>query len=257
MRRFFIDSSELRAPEPAIRKADARHIKNVLRLRPGDRILLIDGSGFEHEARIERFDDGAVIVSILRRIPTTAESPLEITLAQALVKDKKMDRLVRQLTELGISRWVPFAAERSVPRPDEKRIAARISRWEKIAREAVKQCRRGRAPVIGPLLSFGETLDMARGYDMKIAFWEAEARGPDRPGIDPAGGIKTLFVLIGPEGGFSSREMTAARGCGFTTLSLGPRILRTETATVAAATLAQYLFGDMGQNSLDKTGGIQ
>jgi 16S rRNA (uracil1498-N3)-methyltransferase len=257
MRRFFIDSNDLSAPVPAIRGADARHIKNVLRLRPGDRILLIDGTGFEHEARIERFEAGVVMVSIHRRVPAAAESPLQITLAQALIKDKKMDRLVRQLTELGISRWVPFSAERSVPRPDEKRISARIIRWEKIAREAVKQCRRGRTPEIGPLLSFDETLDLARGYDRKIAFWEAEARGPDRTGINPAPGISSLFVLIGPEGGFSTREMAAARSCGFLTLSLGPRILRAETATVAAVALVQYLFGDMGQNSLDKTGGIE
>ncbi|MCG6973887.1 MAG: 16S rRNA (uracil(1498)-N(3))-methyltransferase [Desulfobacterales bacterium] len=254
MRYFFVDSLE---PEDAIFSItgpDARHIRTVLRLKPGDKIGLFDGKGFDCEAQIVDFSPGKVTASLIRRFPSTAESPIQITIAQGFLKERKMDGLVRQLSELGITKWMPFIAERSVSIPDKKQLASRAKRWEKIAKEAVKQCRRGRIMKIGDTASFSQVLNLAGDCDLKIAFWENESR-PVQP-INPQSPVQTVFALIGPEGGFTRREIEVAKDYGFIAASLGPRILRAETAAVAASVLLQYLFGDMNQKYLDKKTGL-
>jgi 16S rRNA (uracil1498-N3)-methyltransferase len=244
-------------PKPAgagdavdIRGSDAHHIKDVLRLPVGGRIGLFDERGYSYEARIEAASPGVVRVRILGvPQPAANESSIDITLAQAYLKDKNMDRLVRQVTELGASCWIPVFSDRSIPKPDPRRLASRLQRWQKISREAVKQCRRGRSLVFEPAVSFAEMLDCSHGYDLNVIFWEKHPRGfgmdggsvGDRP-------IRRILVLLGPEGGFSKGEVAAAKAVGFVTAGLGPRILRAETATVAALTLIQTRFGDMGEN---------
>ncbi|MBW2604302.1 MAG: 16S rRNA (uracil(1498)-N(3))-methyltransferase [Deltaproteobacteria bacterium] len=247
MRYFLIKPSEREDSILNITGPDARHIKTVLRMKPGDKIGLFDGKGFEYAAKIVDLSVGRVKVSIVRRFRSTAESPLQITVAQAFLKEKKMDGLVRQLSELGIVKWIPFIAERSVPRPDKKQLSARTKRWEKIAKEAIKQCRRGRIMEIGETVSFEEMLNLGQYCDLKVAFWEDELQPvhADLPGSD--GQIKTVFALVGPEGGFTRKEIEKAGDRGFVTAGLGPRILRAETATVAVSVLLQYLFGDMSQ----------
>ena len=175
---------------------------------------------------------------------------MQIVLAQAYLKDKKMDELVRRLTELGVTRWIPFMARRSVPTPDEKRGLARHQRWQKISLEAVKQCRRSRPMTIDAPVSFAQALEMAQSHDLKLFFWEGVGAAPlTRPAGQP--GPKRVFVMVGPEGGFDADEQRRAQAQGFCMTGMGPRILRAETATVAACTLIQFLFGDMGQNVLD------
>jgi len=225
MRYFFIEQSELSGTAAVITGSDARHIKTVLRLKPGDKIGIFDGRGFEYRAEIIALSPERIKVSITNRFPSTAESPVQIIVAQAFLKEKKMDGLVRQLTELGVTKWIPFFAERSVSRPAKKQISARTQRWKKIAREALKQCKRGRIMEIGETVSFEEVLNLGESCDLKVVFWE---------------------------GGFTSREIESARDRGFVTAALGPRILRTETATIAASVLLQYVFGDMSQKNLDK-----
>ena len=158
-----------------------------------------------------------------------------------------MDGLVRQLSELGIVKWIPFIAERSVPRPDKKQLLARTKRWEKIAKEALKQCRRGRIMEIGETVTFEEMLDLSQFCDLKVAFWEDELQPVHANLLESGEKINTVFALIGPEGGFTQKEIEKAEHRGFITVGLGPRILRAETATVAACVLLQYLFGDMSQ----------
>lgn len=251
MNRFFIDPSEADASVPVISGTDANHIKNVLRLKPGDNILLFDGKGVEYEARITALSSKRVEVSILHRFLSTTESPVQMTVAQAFLKDRKMDTLIRQLTELGITKWVPFISARSVPRPNKKRLAARKERWEKIARESLKQCRRGRVMEIGSVVSFENALNMGKACDLKILFWEKETEPADfkfLPSDDSP--YDKVFAVLGPEGGFTPAEIEIARDFGFVTATLGPRILRAETATIAACTLLQFFLGDM-KKSLD------
>ncbi|MGD9334062.1 MAG: RsmE family RNA methyltransferase [Desulfobacterales bacterium] len=252
MRHFFIEPSKIFGSTSIITGSDARHIKTVLRLKPGDKIGLYDGRGFEYRAEIISFSPEGINISITDRFPSTAESPVQIAIAQAFLKEKKMDGIVRQLTELGITKWIPFFAERSVSRPDNKQIKARTQRWKKIAKEALKQCKRGRIIEIGETVSFEEMLDLGESFNLKIVFWESEFKLVNSELPKPDRRIKTIFAVLGPEGGLTSQEIESARNRGFVTAALGPRILRAQTATLAASVLLQYIFGDMGQKHLDK-----
>lgn len=249
MRYFFIEQPATDGATALISGPDARHITTVLRLKPGDKIGLFDGRGFEYQARIEAVSSRSVQVAVLNSFPSTAESPVEIIVAQAFLKERKMDGLVRQLTELGITQWIPFFAQRSVPRPNKKVLSARSERWQKIAKEALKQCKRACVPKIGEPASFEEMLSLGRTCDFKIAFWEDESTPLTALPMQPKQKIKTIFAMLGPEGGFTVREIETARERGFITAALGPRILKAETATVAACVLLQYLYGDMGKKS--------
>jgi len=245
MRRFYVDPAVLGTTDVKIRGDDARHIRNVLRMTAGHHLILFDGSGEEHEAEITAVSGDAVSVRLVKRFRASLESPLDLAVAQGLLKDKKMDELVRQLTELGMTRWVPFQADRSIPKQDEKKRLAHCERWGKIAREALKQCGRSRPPEVGSVVSFHEMLASAEGYSVKLFFWEKALSGlPERPpDIDSCN--LSVFVTLGPEGGFNEHETAHAIDAGFTVCSLGPRILRAQTAALAAAALVQYRYGDM------------
>ncbi|MBT9439249.1 MAG: 16S rRNA (uracil(1498)-N(3))-methyltransferase [Desulfobacterales bacterium] len=247
MRRFFIEQTKITSTKIFITGSDAAHIKKVLRMKSGDRIGLFDGRGFEYEARIENLLAGSVEVSITKRFLSASESPVQIIVAQALLKDKKMDILARQLTEIGITKLIPFTSIRSVPRPDKKRLSERRKRWEKIAIEALKQCRRGHVTEIGETITFNDVIKIDDECDLKIVFWENESK-PISDAVQQVHDrhYRKILAVLGPEGGFTEKEIEDARACGFVTASLGPRILRAETATVAACTILQYLFGDMG-----------
>jgi 16S rRNA (uracil1498-N3)-methyltransferase len=250
MRFFFIKHPIPTGTSSFLKGSEAKHIKNVLRLKPGDEIGLFDGQGREYLARIAAFSGNDIEIEILRSFPSAAESNIDITVAQAYLKERKMDGLVRQLTELGVLKWIPFFAERSISRPDDARLATRRKRWIKIAREALKQSKRGRLLEIGIPVSFEKLLNLASGYDLKIVFWENESNPFDVADFHRSDdALKQILVMLGPEGGFTESEIDTATARGFTTVGLGPRILRAETATLAAVTLVQYLFGDMGKKS--------
>jgi len=247
MRYFFIEPAALLKPTVAIDGSEVRHIKRVLRLKPGDAIRLFDGEGFEYEAVIRRFVADRVELNIIQRFAGTKESPVQIAVAQALLKEKKMDRLLRHLCELGLAQWIPFTSERSIPQPGEKRMPARVERWNKIVKESAKQCRRARLPEINKTLAFEEVLDYGRSCDLMVVFYENESASlnsiilqiaPPHP--------QKILMIMGPEGGFSNQEIIMAGAAGCLVAGLGPRILRAETATIAAITLVQSLFGDMG-----------
>ena len=247
MRHFFIDPSPAKNSLVAIQQSEAHHIKNVLRLKPGDRIKLFDGTGFEYEAVIRKMSAAKVDVEILNKVRATIRCGTQIMVAQAFLKEKKMDDLVRKLCELGVAKWVPFFSQRSIARPDASRLAGRTRRWHRIAAEALKQCRRIDLPDIAGPLSFKEVLDLSKTCDLNIVFWENESTPLDS-GIESSRKhpIRKILLMLGPEGGFTQQEIEMAEHSGFVVAGLGPRILRAETATLAAVTLVQYLFGDMG-----------
>ncbi len=252
MRRFFIHPKEISNPTPALADDEARHIKNVLRLKPGDNIRLFDGSGCEYDAKIMTLSDKSAEVPILHRIDSIDDPSVEITFAQAFLKARKMDLLVRQLTELGISKWIPFIAKRSVPKPDTKHLFTRAERWEKIVIEALKQSNRGHFTKVGGTVSFEDILGLAPDHDLKIVFWENESKPLHRALSSNTGSYRKILAVMGPEGGFTPEEIEDARAAGFVTATLGPRTLRAETASIVACALLQYLFGDMGKNVLTK-----
>lgn len=226
---------------------DARHIRNVLRLKPGDGIVLFNSNGDEFKARIVGFEGEAVTALIQASSRPVRESPVSIVLAQAILKEKKMDRVVRQLCEIGISAWMPFFGARSVARPGAKKLAIRVERWRKIAVEAAKQSRRLQVPRIRPAADLEAVLAAAEGFGLKIAFWEGAPVSGGWP--NPGNSTDSVFLLVGPEGGFAEEEVARARDRGFVPASLGPRILRAETAAVVVCALAQHRYGDLGSPS--------
>ena len=253
MRYFFVDPSQLTGTRAVLEGSEASHIRTVIRLKRGDAVGLVDGTGFEYSAVIDRILTGRVELEITARRMSAGKSPLSLTVAQGFLKEKKMDLVVRQLSELGATRFIPFVCERAVARPGAGRGSFRRERWHKIAVESLKQCRRGDVMGIGEVHGFDELLARGRDHDLALFFWEdatlpIPALPPGRP--EPA----SVLAVLGPEGGFSEPEAQAAEAAGFHRVRLGPRILKAETAAVAAAAVVQHLFGDLGagQKHLDK-----
>ncbi len=255
MRRFFIAPEQFEKDHPMVTGPDVHHLRDVLRMRSGDEIQVFDGRGHVHRARIVALERDRVRLEWMAPVASDKESPLSLTVAAAMLKDKKMDRLVRQLTELGVTRWSPYFAGRSVPAPVPERVDARVQRWRRIALEAVKQCGRGMPMRIDPPVDFEKLLTQAKDYGLKLICWErATCNAPigrQRP-AEPGSAI----LMIGPEGGFTGQEVEQAKEAGFHAVGMGPRILRADTAVLAATVITQSLFGDMDENLLDNAGAV-
>ncbi|MEA2059214.1 MAG: 16S rRNA (uracil(1498)-N(3))-methyltransferase [Thermodesulfobacteriota bacterium] len=246
MYRFYIHNTAVQGKTAELSGQDAKHLVNVLRIRCGETIELFDGKGLNLTAEVKEIAQGSVKLAVMDTFAPRCESPIHLSLAQGMLKDRKMDKLIRHLTELGAAEWIPFWGERSVPKPDKKRIQQRMKRWEKIAKESLKQCRRSLLPLIHTPLSFDQLMDVSQDYGMKIAFFENATCSVKSILDKNSGAFNKFLVLIGPEGGFSDREMDLAEKYGFQIYSLGPRILRAETASIAACALIQNFFGDLG-----------
>lgn len=219
----------------------ANHISRVLRLRTGDALALFDGRGGEYAARIEQFRKGAVIVAVGDRSSPVRESPLALTLAQGVSRGERMDWVVQKATELGVTRIIPVLTERAVVKLDGRQAERKLLHWQGIATAACEQSGRDRIPIIAAPLAMAEFLgSVDRRATRVLLSPTASLRVTDLP--QPQAGI---LVLIGPEGGLAEAEQHAALAAGFTAVRLGPRVLRTETAAVAALTLLQHQFGDL------------
>ena len=243
MQKFIIPKIDTIPSKATLHGQDAKHLSKVLRLKKGDRIEITNGEGKDFTAIITFISPANIGLDIIDEYDSLTESPIDITLCSGMLKDKKMDLVIKHLTQLGIREWIPFFCERSVPTPDIKRMENRKNRWKTIAKESLKQCRRSRLPQISNPLSFEKLLVHSASYDLKIAFWEKATQRLNT--LKRASSNKKVLVLIGPEGGFSKTEMIMAKGKGFLSYSLGPRILRAETASISSCTLVQHLLGDM------------
>lgn len=259
MRFFFVDPARVGAERAQLDGDEAQHIKNVLRLRPGDEIGLLDGAGHEYSGVIAGLSGAGVEVRLTGSRPAPGGSRIRLSVAQGFLKEKKMDRLAHQLSELGVHRWVPFVSERAVARPDLDRTRARQRRWHKIALEALKQCRRSHLMAVDPVADFERILALSAEHELSVLFWEENA-GMALEGELGAGSGRpeSILLVIGPEGGFTAEEARAAAAAGFRVAGLGPRVMKAETAAVAACAIVQHLFGDLapGQKNLDKNGPI-
>lgn len=294
--RFYVDANAIQGDIATMTGQDAKHLVNVLRLGPNTKVELADGHGTHYLAIIEEVSFKKVVFKIIDTTFGDAESPVHITIAQGMLKDKKMDVILRHLTELGIKEWIPFFASRSVPSPvhSKKKIDpgiikksglhikttdARVERWERIVRESIKQCGRSLLPLIHKPISFDDMLSVVGHYGEKITFWEkatisvneiretrkimVQSHLKDHNNTINTSGTQRsaellhseqqpenkdqdkIVVMIGPEGGFTEQEIEVAKQNGFNAFSLGNRILRAETASIAACTLIQNIFGDI------------
>jgi 16S rRNA (uracil1498-N3)-methyltransferase len=245
MRRFFLDREKILSDRPTLTGPAVKHLRTVLRLKPGDEIFLFDGKSTEYRARITASTPKTIMLSVLEQFPSISESPVEITIGQGLLKARKMDRIVRQVTELGMYALIPVLAERSVPRPRPERWADKEKRWATIARESLKQCGRSQIPRLEPLTSFEDMVGMPQAHDLRIIFHEGNAGPGSTHRLKDTRDVHRVLALIGPEGGFTRDEVKMARESAFIAVSLGPRILKADTAVVAACTLLQYTLGDL------------
>ncbi len=242
-RRFYIHNDQIKDDQAEITGSEAHHLATVLRLQRGDIVTLITSTSAVWEAGIETISPQRVCLRLIQQIPG-GKSPTSIIVAQ-LLKARKMDVLVRQLTELGIAGFAPYFSSRSIPTPHPSKMKARLDRWERISREAAKQCGSTRLPEIYPATDFEALMNQAQSADLKIIFWESKAGDAVKPvELEPGAKPATIFLVLGPEGGFTLDEIALAKENGFQTAGLGPRILRAETAALAATTLAQHWWGD-------------
>jgi 16S rRNA (uracil1498-N3)-methyltransferase len=219
----------------------AGHLIRVLRLRPGAAVTLFNGLGGEYAASIERVQGSEVSVAVGEHQPLERESPFPLTLAQGVSRGERMDLVVQKATELGVSRLVPVLTERSIVRLDEEQSDRKSSHWRAIAIAACEQCGRNRLPEVALPARLGQFLRDSSADGTKLLLSpEATRRIEDVP--RPQRGAT---VLIGPEGGLADEEQQRALAAGFLAVRLGPRVLRTETAAIAAITLLQREFGDL------------
>jgi len=238
IRRFFIDPASISGNHGVISDAEARHISTVLRLQPGTAVELFDGQGVIYQGRLHTVSKHEITVDILgHRI--AAETNIELTLAQGLLKCRKMDFVVQKATELGVRTFQPLLTRYSENRENPKR---RQERWQRIMLEACKQCNRPLPMQINPIVNLDQI--KTRSYSAKIMPWEGEDTVPLPCSRFSENG--PICLLIGPEGGFHEHEVEQARSLGFKTISLGPRILRAETAALTAVALVQFLAGSLG-----------
>lgn len=247
MRRFFIKKEDITENQGIITGDEARHMIQVLRLKPGGKVILLDGVGSEYDAVIEGVHEKSVSVTLTASRSEAVSSVPDVTLCQAFLKEKKMDDLVRHLTELGMAAFHPFFSSRVVARPQGDKLKKREARWEKIAAEAVKQCGRTTAPTIHPTAALKSLLkDLPSGeHTLKLFFWEeAQVSFKEIENLKTKG-LTDIFLMIGPEGGFTREEAEMAKEAGFLVAGLGTRILRAETAPLAALSIVQFMFGDM------------
>jgi len=245
MARFFVPKNKLRDNRGVIEGQELAHLRKVLRLLPGDHITVFDDSGWEHEAIIRRLSANQSEIEIIKSGEAGRESPLQMTLGIGLTKGEKMDFVVEKATELGVQTIAPFTSAFSVPKFDARKIAARTARWEKIALSATKQCGRTRVPEILPLCDFEPWVKRDWGETLKLLFWENEQRQSLREAHEKYAQKKSVLLAIGPEGGFTAQEADLAQSNGFEPIQIGRRILRAETAAVAALSLVQFLWGDL------------
>ena len=235
MHMFFVRPEQIREGRVAITGEDVNHIRNVLRMKPGERVRVSDETDFCGQCRVEALMEDRIVLTVEEEAPST-ELPAGITLFQGLPKGDKMDWIVQKNTELGVQRIVPVAMKRSVVRLEGKKAGARVSRWQAVAQSAGKQAGRTRLPEVSPVVSFAEALKEASGMDLLLLPYEsAEGMTAARNLLGQARPGMRIGILIGPEGGFEPSEVEAAVQAGWNVLSLGPRILRTETAGMAVA----------------------
>jgi 16S rRNA (uracil1498-N3)-methyltransferase len=246
MARFFLPKERIQDQRGTIVGEELAHLRKVLRLGPGDRLTVFDDTGWEHEAVIRSFTADRGDIDILRSYRPERESSVKITLALGLTKGEKTDFVVEKATELGVQVLVPFISSYTVPKLNDRKIEARTERWQRIALSAAKQCGRTVVPKILTLCEFRELMSQPWTDTLKLLFWEREGQLTLKQVYETDRDARAILLVIGPEGGFSSEEADKAQQAGFKSVQLGRRILRSETAALAALSVVQFLWGDIG-----------
>jgi 16S rRNA (uracil1498-N3)-methyltransferase len=212
--------------------------------RAGSIVTLTDSEGKDFRGRVLRLSKEEASILIFESFPFSTESSLEIILLQALPEKERMELIIQKVTELGVSAIVPFKSERSNSLEERETRQKKSHRWQHIAVKAVQQSRRRKVPWVGEYRPFEKTLEDCRGNGLKIVLWEKE--GENLKNILEEQLTRIIYVMVGPEGGFTEGEVELAKKEGFVPVKLGQRILRTETAAIVIIGILQYELGDLG-----------
>lgn len=241
MANFYIDKSDITDNTATITGEEAQHISRVLRMKKGDEVTLCDGEGMFYEAVLTDFSEKCVTAEIASSRRAETEPKLQITIFQGVPKNPKLETIVQKATEIGVVRIVPMDTVRAVAKLDK---ANKVERLRKIAREAAKQSKRGIVPEVLSPVGFKEAVKMAAEADLALIPYEEEREISLKKAL--SGKIpETVSVMIGPEGGFDSEEIKLAKEAGITSVTLGKRILRTETTPLAVSAAILYELGEM------------
>lgn len=243
MRRLFLQG--VLSDEVTVTGSDAHHLGYALRAKEGDRVIAADRDGKTAVMEITGFTSDTVTLKLIEEIEADTESPIALTLAMCLPKADKMEFIVQKSVELGVSAIQPIKSANCVVKYDEKKSEARREKWQRIANEAAKQCGRTLIPVVEPIRDIKEWLAERTEADGLFLCYENEEKLSLGTWLNEKN-QKQYTALIGPEGGFSPDEAAAAKKAGAAVVTLGPRILRAETAALAVLSCVQYEKGDLG-----------
>lgn len=243
MQRFFVQPHQIDTEKKQIyiSGSDLNHMKNVLRMRPGEEVYVSDGISMEYHCRIEKYEDECACVKILWSEESAYELPSRLILFQGLPKGDKMEFIIQKAVELGAYAVIPVEMKRCVVKLDAKKAEKKRARWQQIAESAAKQSKRMLVPRIYPVMTFQEALHLAEDLDVQLLPYEnARDMEETRELIDNICPGQSVGIFIGPEGGFEEDEVAAAMECGAHTITLGKRILRTETAGMAVLSVLMF-----------------
>lgn len=247
MHKFFIWKENIHGDSCIIEGEDVKHIYKVLRLDSGDKVNINDGEGTEYLGEIEEVNKKEVKVKLIEKVELNNESNLKVHLYQGMPKSAKMDLIVQKCTELGISEITPIITERVVVKSELSEFK-KVDRWNRIALEACKQSKRSLIPVINTPIEFQELQEALNKYDLIVVPYENQKGEGIKYVVNEVKNkeIKDVAIIIGPEGGFEESEIQSFKDLGAYIVTLGPRILRTETAGFTALSLLMYELGDLG-----------
>lgn len=241
MYRFYISAEQIQENEIQIEGNDVNHIRNVLRLEAGDWVVACDGNDRDYVCRIHEIEKDYVILHVEKVQPTGTELPVRITLFQGIPKKDKMEFIIQKSVELGVFEIVPVMMKRCVVKLDDKKAKKKQERWQGIAESAAKQCDRGIIPVVHEPVTYEKAIDMAKELDYNMIPYELQDGIDDsREIVAHACSRETVGIFIGPEGGFEADEVGQAVACGMEAMTLGKRILRTETAGMALLSILMF-----------------
>lgn len=256
MDRFFVEPEHLNLDDRTlyIDGEDVKHISKVLRYGQGDEIEVCDSNGHEYICRIESIDKTRIDLSIVNEVDINRESRIRVSLYQGVPKSTKMDIILQKLTEAGVDEIVLVNTKRSVVNIKGDKADKKFDRWERIIYEAAKQCKRGMIPKLRGILSFKEALEDMSKNDINICPYEEEKSLGIKEALQ-TGQVKKILenkdevrvgIFIGPEGGFAEEENEMVKAAGISSVTMGPRIFRTETASIVATAITLYELGDIG-----------
>lgn len=247
MHRFFVSSEDISDDEVVLRNQQARQISNVLRMRSGDEIIVLDNQGWQYRVVLQTIKSGEVVCRLVEKRAADGEPDVQITLYQSLIKRQKFEWVLQKCTEIGVTTFVPLVAERSIIKVPERVKSGKLTRWQRIILEAAEQSGRGCVPRLSSAMDLDKALSDIAVFDCSIVACPEDSgvRLRDVLGQSKQDGLFRIALFIGPEGGFTPEETKRSRLQGVISFGLGRRILRSETAALVSTSLVLYELGEL------------